>query len=130
MQTPRGVVRATAKLAACVELGEHHFDAGQLPPNVGGFWSITMYADDQYYVPNSINRYAIGNRTPGLKYNTDGSLDFYLSATQPTEAQGGAANWLPAPAEQFNLMMRVYRPTTAVLSDTWKYPKITKVPAP
>src|SRR5437868_14305717 len=43
-----------------------HFDKDKIPP-VKGFWSITMYNSKDYFVDNSINRYAIGDRTPGLK---------------------------------------------------------------
>ena len=104
-----------------------HFAAGQTPPTNSAFWSITLYAQDQYFVANSLNRFAIGDRTPGLAHNQDGSTDIYISATQPSDAQHGAANWLPAPAAQFNLMLRIYRPTSAVLNGTWKYPKIEKI---
>ncbi|MGI6120086.1 MAG: DUF1214 domain-containing protein [Desulfosporosinus sp.] len=48
-----------------------HFDKYQLPP-VEAFWSVTMYGSDFYLVPNKINRYAIADYTPGLRYNDDG----------------------------------------------------------
>ena len=50
------------------------FPKGQLPP-VGAFWSITMYNSKQFFVPNPINRYAIGDRDD-LKSNDDGSVTF------------------------------------------------------
>ena len=31
------------------------------------FWSLTMYGKDRYLVPNPIDRYAIGDRTKGLR---------------------------------------------------------------
>ena len=40
------------------------FPRGQLPP-VGAFWSLTMYNDDRFLVENRIDRYAVGDRTPG-----------------------------------------------------------------
>ncbi len=47
-----------------------HFDN---VPQVEAFWSLTMYDAVNYYlVANSINRYSIGDRTPGIKYNDDG----------------------------------------------------------
>ncbi len=104
-----------------------HFAAGQLPKTTSAFWSITLYGEDQYFVANSINRFAIGDRTAGLTTNTDGSTDIYISAAEPTTAEHGTANWLPAPTGQFNLMLRIYRPTTAVLNGTWKYPRIEKI---
>ena len=38
-----------------------HFAKGQTPP-VSAFWSLTMYNSKQAFVPNPINRYAIGDR--------------------------------------------------------------------
>jgi hypothetical protein len=47
-----------------------HFDKGQTPP-VEGFWSITMYDSNYFFVANPINRYSISPRQP-LKANADG----------------------------------------------------------
>src|SRR5262249_28820699 len=47
-----------------------HFPAGQLPP-VKGFWSITMYDSQYFFVANPINRYSISPRQ-NLKTNADG----------------------------------------------------------
>jgi hypothetical protein len=42
---------------------------------VGAFWSLTMYRrSDCLFVANPIQRYSIGDRTPGLKLEPDGSL--------------------------------------------------------
>ena len=54
-----------------------HFPAGQLPP-ARYFWSLTMYDQSFFLVPNPIDRYALGSHTPGLKRNPDGSLDIYI----------------------------------------------------
>ncbi len=40
------------------------FPAGMTPP-VDAFWSLTVYGTDYNLVPNPINRYSIGDRTPG-----------------------------------------------------------------
>ncbi|MDT0407036.1 DUF1214 domain-containing protein, partial [Streptomyces edwardsiae] len=43
---------------------------------------------------------------------------------------GKEANWLPAPAGKFNLMLRLYWPKEAppsIIDGTWKPPAITKV---
>jgi hypothetical protein len=42
-----------------------------------------MYDADRYLVENPIHRYTIRDRTPGLRYNPDGSLDIYISRTAP-----------------------------------------------
>jgi hypothetical protein len=101
-----------------------HFNAGKLPP-ARYFWSLTMYNQAFYLIANPINRYAIGNRTAGVKYNPDGSLDVYLQATPPP---GHQSNWLPSPASgEFEVTLRLYGPRQSALNDTYQYPSITKV---
>ena len=60
--------------------------------------------------------------------NPDGSVDLYLQHEDP--GPGKEANWLPAPAGKFNLMLRLYWPKEAspsIINGTWKPPAITKV---
>jgi len=66
--------------------------------------------------------YSIGDRTPGLTRNPDGSLDLILSHTSPA---GSAANWLPAPAGPFQLLLGLYAPAPAAANGTWPAPVIT-----
>jgi len=64
--------------------------------HVGTFWSITMYSLPQpYLVPNEIDRYKIGSRSPGLIHNDDGSVTVYLQHQRPDPKH--EPNWLPAP---------------------------------
>lgn len=86
-----------------------HFAADQIPPTLpNGFWSITMYGADFQLVKNAINRFSIGDRTPGLTTNPDGSLDIYIQNRQPADP---ASNWLPSPASGlFRLNYRIYLP--------------------
>lgn len=71
-----------------------------------GFWPLTMYDKDGFFVDNLINRYNIGDRTPGLKNNTDGSLDIYVSPNNPGQAR--ESNWPPAPVGPFTPLLRMY----------------------
>ncbi|CAN5130366.1 DUF1254 domain-containing protein [soil metagenome] len=95
---------------------------GWPPVTAPGFWSLTMYGADNFLVENSINRYSIGGRTPGLKYEPDGSLNIYVQCTDP----GGArtSNWLPAPCGPYGVTMRLYMPTAAVLNGTYVMPPL------
>lgn len=106
-----------------------HFAEDELPPvGENGFWSLTMYGDDFQLVSNSIDRFSIGDRTPGLQYNEDGSLDLYI---QGTPAEGNESNWLPSPASGiFRINYRVYLPQESARNPATldKYlPEITPV---
>lgn len=100
-----------------------HFDKDQLPP-VEAFWSVTMYDKDFYLVPNCIKRYAIADYTPGLEYNDDGSLDIYIQYSPP---ENHKSNWLPAPDDDFNLLLRMYQPSAKVLHGTYEVPGVKRV---
>ena len=100
-----------------------HFDKNALPP-VKAFWSITMYNERHFFIPNSLKRYAIGDRDK-LKFNADGSLDIYIQNSAPKEAQ--KANWLPSPKDNFNLMLRLYQPGSEILNGAWKPPAVKKI---
>lgn len=100
-----------------------HFDHDTLPP-VNGFWSLTMYDEKTFnLVENSINRYSIGDRTPEVIYNEDGSLDLYIQHKKP---EGHESNWLPAPRADFYMILRLYNPKGSVLDLSWKLPKIER----
>lgn len=102
------------------------FAKGQTPP-VEGFWSLTMYDSQYFFVPNPLDRYSISPRQ-SLKANPDGSIDLYLQNDSPGPDK--EANWLPAPPDKFVLMLRMYWPNEAdpsILNGTWTIPAVTKV---
>jgi hypothetical protein len=81
------------------------FAKDQTPP-VDGFWSLTLYDAQHFFVPNEIKRYSLGTKNKTLKSNADGSLTI-VQADPPPEAQ--RANWLPAPKNaDFSLFLRAY----------------------
>lgn len=95
-------------------------------PPVDAFWSITMYSTPHFYlVSNPIERYSIGDRTPGLVYDDDGSLTVTLSATEPSDPVA-RANWLPTPTGPFRPLMRMYIPHQAVLDGSYEMPPIVR----
>ncbi|MFI6571475.1 DUF1254 domain-containing protein [Nocardia fluminea] len=95
-------------------------------PSVGAFWSITMYSiPDFYLVANPIDRYSIGDRTPGIVYDDDGALTITIGHTAPSDPKA-RANWLPAPAGEFRPVLRMYEPGEAVLDQTYVVAAITK----
>ncbi|CCU85173.1 DUF1254 domain-containing protein [Mesotoga sp.] len=101
-----------------------HFESHEIPPvEPGGFWSITMYGDDQFMVPNQIDRYSIGDRSR-LSYNDDGSLDIYIQHDSP--GPDLERNWLPAPNGPFSLSLRMYLPSPRALDPLYCPPGVEK----
>jgi hypothetical protein len=103
-----------------------HFGKGETPP-VNAFWSLTMYDYQFFFVANPLNKYTVSPRN-ALKYNPDGSLDIYVQNQSPgAEWQ---ANWLPAPADRFNLALRMYWPKErdpSIVNGSWKVPPVTPI---
>ena len=102
----------------------HPFREGKTPP-VDGFWSITMYDVSYYFFPTREQATVSMRDHPVL--NPDGSLDLYFSHDKPANAP--QANWLPAPSDQFILMMRMYWPKEtppSILDGTWSPPPVKK----
>jgi hypothetical protein len=102
------------------------FEKGQMPP-VEAFWSLTMYDNDFFFVPNPINRYDVGQRNKFIT-NADGSVDLYVQAESPGKDK--EANWLPAPKGKFNLVLRLYWPRKlppSILDGNWTPPPVKKV---
>ncbi|MRX70396.1 Uncharacterized conserved protein [Flavobacterium resistens] len=91
-------------------------------PEAKYFWSITMYnLPKRFLVPNPIKRYSIGNKTKGLKYESNGDLIIYLQSTSPGKDK--ESNWLPTPKnEKFMFVTRIYGPQPDVINNVWKMP--------
>jgi hypothetical protein len=86
-------------------------------PQVNAFWSVTLYGPDFNFVDNAIDRYAIGDRSPGLKYDADGGLTIYVQKDAPGGDKN--ANWLPSGGGNFHLVLRAYLPKAPMLSKDW-----------
>lgn len=88
------------------------------PPPARFFWSLTLYdARTQQPHANPLNRYMLGDRSPGLQYGSDGSVTLYIQSEPP--AGPLAANWLPAPRGPFYLAIRAYGPKAELLEGKW-----------
>jgi len=101
--------------------------AGAPPTN--SFWSLSIYEVEPdgrlFFSDNPLHRYAIGDRTQGLKKNADGSLDILIQHAPPGADK--ESNWLPAPEGDFRLVARDYLPRPDVLDGRFKYPGIEHV---
>ena len=87
----------------------------QTPPFIEpAFWALRMFdATNSYPVPNPINRYVLGSDYPEMKKNPDGSLTVYLQNKNPGKDK--EANWLPAPAGPFLLILGTYASGQAMI---------------
>jgi hypothetical protein len=100
-----------------------HFDKGNAPP-ADGFWSLSLYDENGHFVANARRRHNLGSMSR-LAADADGSLDIHIQAADP--GPGKEANWLPAPAGAFNLVLRIYWPAQRVIDGTWTAPGIRRV---
>ena len=104
------------------------FEKGALPP-AEGFWSLTLYDAEYFFADNPLNRYNLSSRSP-LVPNADGTIDLYVQNASP--GAGKEANWLPAPAGKFVLMLRLYWPAEppkpSILDGSWQPPAVKRVP--
>lgn len=74
-----------------------------------GFWSLTVYGPDQFFIPNELNRYSLGDRSnltfpdgtlvyaDGNGSSTDGPFEILLQPADVTPPDNWTSNWLPAP---------------------------------
>jgi hypothetical protein len=102
------------------------FPKGLTPP-VAGFWSLTMYDAQYFFVENPLNRYSISARQP-LQAKPDGSIDLLIQNESPGAAL--ESNWLPAPKGDFILMLRLYWPNESdpsIIDGSWTIPTVRKV---
>ncbi len=128
---PQDAVYPMSQRASLIEAYEGsrnytlRFDKGQLPP-VKGFWSLTMYDDEMFFVANPINRYSMSLRT-NPKFEPDGSLVVNIQNESPGADR--EANWLPSPKGKFHLMLRLYWPEEndpSILDGSWAIPEVKR----
>lgn len=119
---PRAIVDSGGKPLSGANRYTITFPTGATPP-VNAFWSLTMYDDKQALVANSMKRYAIGSHD-ALAFDADGALTILIQHAAPGAEH--ERNWLPAPPDAFNLVMRLYWPSEAILSGRWAPPSIQR----
>jgi hypothetical protein len=77
-------------------------------PGIGAMYE-QMPDGKMFFAGNPLQRYSIGDRTPGLTRNADGTLDIWLQHETPGN-NALCSNWLPAPAGPFVIVLRAYLP--------------------
>jgi len=101
------------------------FPAEAAPP-VEAFWSLSLYealpSGELFFFDNPLQRFAIGDRTQGLRFSSSGALEILIAPDDPGEAK--RANWLPCPRGPFALVMRAYRPAPALVLGDYRLPPV------
>jgi hypothetical protein len=87
-----------------------------VPMKERGFWSITVYGEDNYLKPNDLNRVALNNVT--AERNADGSITINAGG-----CDDGRINCIPI-TEGWNYLARVYRPMPEVISGEWVFSEL------
>jgi hypothetical protein len=103
-----------------------HFPKGEQPP-IKGFWSLTMYDREGFFVPNPLDRVDLSQRSK-LNFKNDGSLDLYIQKDSPGKDK--EANWLPSAEGDFGLILRLYWPNEkapSILDGSWMPPSVRAV---
>ena len=99
------------------------FPKGALPPS--RYWRISMYDIEGFFFNNPIDRYGIGNMAEKLEPDEDGGLTITIQRTSP--GKGKEANWLPAPAGPFFMVMRLYQPEKRMYRGEYIVPSVRRV---
>ncbi|GGD98682.1 phosphatidylserine decarboxylase [Polymorphobacter glacialis] len=93
---------------------------------VGAFWSLTMYQQEAdgrlFFVPNDLNRFAVGDRSRQLRAERDGSYEIFVQAAKPEGER--VVNWLPAPKGKFVMVFRGYLPRAPLLDGSFRLPPV------
>ena len=96
------------------------FPAGEEPP-AKAFWSLTVYGPDMFFYDNPLNRYSLGDRTPGLKRTSKG-LSLLIGGPRSSDP----SNWLPAPPGPYRLGLRIYEGRQEVVEALWFPPPLRR----
>jgi hypothetical protein len=83
---------------------------------VDGFWSITVYGEDNYMKPNALGVNALNNVT--AKKNKDGSITINAGG-----CEDGRINCIPI-TKGWNYVARTYRPRPEIISGEWVFPEM------
>jgi hypothetical protein len=84
-----------------------HFSSGRPVLKSNGFWSLTTYDGNGFFVPNDLNRYALGDRsnlmfadgTPVYPAGTqDGPFDVLIQPADMKPPVNWTNNWIPSQA--------------------------------
>lgn len=89
------------------------------------YWSMTVYNRDTHTFIRNQKWAGRSSQTPGIKTNSDGSVDLYFGPTPP---ESGESNWVPTdPKGKFEILARFYGPKPNLYDQSWKLNDVEKV---
>ncbi|PIF30586.1 hypothetical protein CLU81_1023 [Flavobacterium sp. 9] len=89
------------------------------------YWSMTVYNRETHTFIRNAKWAGRSSQTPGLKTNSDGSVDLYFGPTPP---ESGESNWVPTdPKGKFEILARFYGPKPNLYDQSWKLNDLEKV---
>lgn len=95
-------------------VGQYELTVRDVP--VDGFWSISVYNAEGFFVKNDRDSYTINNITAAK--NDDGSTTVRFG-----DYPADVPNVIPV-MEGWNYLVRLYRPRPEVLDGTWQFPRL------
>jgi hypothetical protein len=91
-----------------------------IPINPTGFWSVTVYNENDYLEYNNASAYSVNGVT--AQPESDGSIRIYFSNT----IGDGMKNWLYI-FPGWNYVIRLYLPEESILNNTWSFPALQQL---
>ncbi|KAI9647395.1 hypothetical protein NHQ30_003780 [Ciborinia camelliae] len=110
-------------------------------PPVSCFWSLTVYGEDSYLMPNDFGIYALGDRSnlaypdSNLVYSDNSERDdvfqILIQASNIVPPKNWTSNWLPGPSGggQFQINLRYYGPQASINNLSYVQPFVSIIPA-
>ncbi|WP_278020930.1 DUF1254 domain-containing protein [Flavobacterium ginsengisoli] len=89
------------------------------------YWSMTVYNRETHTFIRDKKWAARSSQTPGLKTNSDGTVDLFFGPTPP---ESGESNWVPTDSNgKFEILARFYGPKPNLYDQSWKLNDLEKV---
>lgn len=108
------------------------------PLQKAGFWSLTAYGADEYFIdtPNGVNSlgdrsnitFPSGARVYGNNSDEDGMFQILVQPADVAPPANWTSNWLPGPVGggKMSVLLRWFGAEESLLDGTYQYPVVTK----
>ncbi|WP_168270510.1 DUF1254 domain-containing protein [Rhizobium leguminosarum] len=93
-------------------------------PPVSQYWSAVVYDRATHALIRDVASPSKSSQTPGLRANSNGSVDLYFGPEAPS---GKEPNWTPTkPGGRFEVLFRLYGPQKPLIDKSWVLPDLEK----